>query len=801
MSDAEATRWISTVNTCLSAIWDPLVTELELRLTSSGGGVWDSLTTVDLVRFMLEAAGSDTTSVREATSALLATASALWQRQRVRSSSAQSHAAAAAEAGFPSAPLCRLLGLLAIALCRTVGVEDSASLQRRLAPWTSGCAELGLREPAMCAVLDARSKGLLLYLAMVERGDARLKLSVGRGGSLWEALPQWAASPVSDAGGASHSVKLFPRFHGEAGEGHGPRKEVFALFGTQMLHGPGDEGGAAPPGSKAVLPYAASSRQHWFDAARSRTTDGDKLCRFAGWLMGQAVSNRAHLEGAVALPPLLFRCLLAEGGRPAASIELLSDFDPPAAANLQSVAAMKPADFAAMCELEDLDPASTTRAQYVQAACERLLFGDDVGWQLDAVRAGFRDALPTEVLRRAELTPSQLASVVCGASDGGAESDFTINTTFRIALADDDFEGSEPLVESVWAVLSKWPPAQKRRFVKFVTGSDRLPPRGTEVITLQMAYAEIGRRRPGQKNSTLGMLPQAHTCDNLLELPNYWEALCEEHGMPLEARGTEAAALLAELEQLLQQRLMTAVHECDDYGLDEGGTLPVRQQLAPMPSVSVALGVGACAGIQSSCGLRTGSAARDTTNTAVSQGLPVSTGYAPLTGPPSDISDDAPDVVRALDEHDDEDELDTLLAGFDDSPRPAATRVDVAPAPAQLPAPVAAPPRPAPLPVAARSAAADHVPVAAPVAARRSPADYLDEFDIGDDDNVDDLIMQLGDDFSPATSPSPTPAVATPRDVAPLSRIVPPPRRDDSSASKLTAAEIDLDLEIEALDL
>ena len=68
-------------------------------------------------------------------------------------------------------------------------------------------------------------------------------------------------------------------------------------------------------------------------------------------------------------------------------------------------------------------------------------------------------------------------------------------------------------------MLSKWPPAQKRRFVKFVTGSDRLPPRGTEVITLQMAYAEIGRRRPGQKNSTLGMLPQAHTCFNELVLP------------------------------------------------------------------------------------------------------------------------------------------------------------------------------------------------------------------------------------------------------------------------------------------
>lgn len=762
----------------MDALWEPIIAEAEQRLSSpNAGGTWDSLTTVELARALLEVAGSEVASVREASSALLASASSLWQRQRTRSGIAHVNAAAS-EAAFQCAPLCRLLGMLAIALCRTVGVEEPSGVQRRLRPWTDCCTELGLREPALCALLDGRSKGLLLYLAMVERGDARLKLGVDRGGALWEALSQWAASPFHDEDEAPHSVKLFPRFHGEAGEGHGPRKELFAILGTQMLHGPGADHATPAVGAAgatpAVLPYAASSRQHWFDASRARSRDGEQLCRFAGWLMGQAVCNRAHLEGAVALPTLLFRCLLAEGGRPAASLELLTEFDPPAAANLQSVVAMSAADFGAMCELEDLDPQSTTRAQYVQTASERLLFGDGVGWQLDAVSAGFRRALPPEVLERVQLTPAQLASVVCGASDGGADADFALETTFRIALAADEFEGSEPLTESMWAVLGRWTPADKRRFVKFVTGSDRLPPRGTEVITLQVAQAEIGRRAGRRQNATLGMLPQAHTCDNLLELPNYWEALCESRGVPLTTRGAEATALIAELELLLQQRLTMAVHECDVYGLDDGYAPPTRSHFTSTPAIPV----GACVGINSTARLPP-----DATPGVPTASLPPPAAYYPPAA--GRLAAEAAVVADG----DDEAELDTLLAGFSPEASPLLQPIHVADAPS-------------PVPVRAPMA----VPDAPPAGGSHLPSLSM-PYDVGDMD-VDDLIHELGD-LSPS-SPLPPSARARfpaseassqPPGVATLSILPPTTRRDDSHASKLTAAEIDLDLEIEALDL
>ena len=53
-------------------------------------------------------------------------------------------------------------------------------------------------------------------------------------------------------------------------------------------------------------------------------------------------------------------------------------------------------------------------------------------------------------------------------------------------------------------MLGAWAPAEKRRFVKFVTGSARLPALGSEVMTVQVAYAEIG----ASARATLGMLPQ-----------------------------------------------------------------------------------------------------------------------------------------------------------------------------------------------------------------------------------------------------------------------------------------------------
>ena len=206
------------------------------------------------------------------------------------------------------------------------------------------------------------------------RGDTQLRLTCERGTALsegtalqWEhsACHQGSAPPQEgkqsreereeregreegeEREGGRLCAKLFPRFHNatiggfEQGEGHGPRKEFFALVGHQLLHGTGsgpaaaaaagggggggggggegrsggggDSGGGGSSGggggaassvvSPALMPYQSDARQHWFDAYAKRTAEAERLLTFVGWLMAQSAYNRSSLQ--VSEPTLL----------------------------------------------------------------------------------------------------------------------------------------------------------------------------------------------------------------------------------------------------------------------------------------------------------------------------------------------------------------------------------------------------------------------------------------------------------------------------------------------------------------
>ena len=806
-AESAASQWLKAVHVCVDAVWDPLVSSVEQKIATHGSGssVWDQLTTVEVLQFLLEATGGNPTSVCEATNALLAIAAALWRRQRQRSARGLPKSAAA-EAAFPSGPLCRLLGLLGICLCRTVGVEDPTGLSRRLTPWNNLRTAFGLDSSAhLCALLDGRAKGLLIYCRMVStHGDARLKLAVSREGALWDALPAWLDSPFADDDCEPRSCKLFPRFHGEAGEGHGPRKELFAIIGAQLLLGSDGGGGGSGGGSKsaAVLPYVTASRQHWLEPSLQKTREGERLCRFAGWLVGQSICNRAPLQSS-AFPPLLFRCLLGTddaGTDPTPTLELLEEFDPTAASNLKSIEKMKPADFEAMCELEDLDSSSTSREQYVRVACGRLLFGEEgtgVRWQLHALVEGFRQALPLSVLGEFDLTPSQLAHAVCGAADGGADAPFSITKTFRIAQVADDYIDCEPLCDALWRVLEAWPPREKRRFVKFVTGSDRLPPPGGEVISLQAPMVEL---RAG--TSLLGMLPQAHTCDNLLELPNYWEALCAQKGVPITTRSDKS--LVKELEKLLQQRLEMAV-SCDGYALDEtaeagGGGGGAHHATALRDRTNtMSADISGIMMPGGRCGDR-GETISPMYNNSSSSGNAAGNGSMSPRVQQQQIRAQAEraQAAQAAQAVEEEDMLDTLLIGTDiihqsSMPRPPPPRRVQQQQQSRPPAALPPSERAVDISELGDDDLMNHI--------QEMPshqADAVTAFKLDDDsdEGVDDLITQLGVQEGSAS----------PRRAQP-----PPPRAIELTAqrtagdvdSKLTQSDIDIDLEleIEALDL
>ena len=269
-------------------------------------------------------------------------------------------------------------------------------------------------------------------------------------------------------------------------------------------------------------------------------------------------------------------------------MEILAEFDPIAAQRLALVARMPSLEFADLCELDGLEPAATSRDGYVKAAAARLLYGEqqEAHWQLAALCEGFETALPRSCLEAARVSALQLGQIISGVGGGaagdekdeavGGASDFALRAAFRVAVSD-ELIASGPLMTAFWRVVDGWAPPAKRRLVHFITGSERLPAPGSELITITPASTEA------DESALLGMLPQAHTCDNLLELPNYYHALIARNkqlppqtAVPQSTAQSRAVPQLQELEQVLHERLWMAVHECAAYGIDELAAPTVR---------------------------------------------------------------------------------------------------------------------------------------------------------------------------------------------------------------------------------
>ena len=234
--DREVTGWLEALQAALDALWEPLVSRAEARLAAPGAvPAYDSLKPASLLMLMCDVAGlaeEEQWPAAAACGGLLRMGAALWERTQGpgRAPSAE------AEARFVNASLCRLLALLSLALTRTVAVEDAASFGAKLQAWRALMSIFGLGRPHVCPMLDAASKGLLLYTDAAVRGDAQLRLTCARGTALSDALPQWEQSPCHRAaqegrgggeggrggeGGESGEggegglvcAKLFPRFH------------------------------------------------------------------------------------------------------------------------------------------------------------------------------------------------------------------------------------------------------------------------------------------------------------------------------------------------------------------------------------------------------------------------------------------------------------------------------------------------------------------------------------------------------------------------------------------------------------
>jgi alpha-tubulin suppressor-like RCC1 family protein len=126
----------------------------------------------------------------------------------------------------------------------------------------------------------------------------------------------------------------------------------------------------------------------------------------------------------------------------------------------------------------------------------------------------------------------EMQELLCGSHDVGDISLLRLRTTYK-----GEYDDEHPVIQYLWDVLSELSIADIRKFLMFVTGSDRVPVGG-----LQKMNMVVQSTRPMSASLAL---PASHTCFNILDLPVTYES-----------------------KKILQERLMFALeHAAVGFGL------------------------------------------------------------------------------------------------------------------------------------------------------------------------------------------------------------------------------------------
>ncbi|XP_022919461.1 probable E3 ubiquitin-protein ligase HERC4 isoform X2 [Onthophagus taurus] len=141
------------------------------------------------------------------------------------------------------------------------------------------------------------------------------------------------------------------------------------------------------------------------------------------------------------------------------------------------------------------------KGEYVDLYVD-YIFNKSVKEHFNAFRDGFMKVCGGRVL---ELFHSQeLMAVVTG------NENYDWHALEEAAEYKGDYKSSDQTIRWFWEVIHELPLADKKKFLLFLTGSDRIPIQGMKAIKILI-----------QPTTDDKYLPVAHTCFNLLDLPRY----------------------------------------------------------------------------------------------------------------------------------------------------------------------------------------------------------------------------------------------------------------------------------------
>jgi len=183
----------------------------------------------------------------------------------------------------------------------------------------------------------------------------------------------------------------------------------------------------------------------------------------------------------------------------------------------------------------DAEEVSLANVDEYVALCVRFLMHDGIARALKAVRQGLSEVCDLDVLRC--MMPDEFEASLCGepfssfsssSSSSSSSSrrayDFSVTTLKRYTHTKNGYDHDSLTIRMLFKVLSEFSSTEQRQFVRFVTGSPRLPMGGLKNLHPRLSIVRVpchSKQEPP--------LPSVMTCTNTLKLPDYTtEAVLKE---------------------------------------------------------------------------------------------------------------------------------------------------------------------------------------------------------------------------------------------------------------------------------
>lgn len=343
---------------------------------------------------------------------------------------------------------------------------------------------------------------------------------------------------VSDMDAAKDNTDM-----GEDGAGQVTRDDK--TLGEAKRGGGGDDGGDGDDDNEVdqfvLAPNGLFPAPLPADAPAHRQADVKQFFTFLGRFVAQAMQDRRLLDLPLSVPfcklvrgdPVTLADVRQLDGQLYTSLSWLQD-------TAASAAAAKAAgDDAAVAEAAatvdglclqftlpghadvELVPGGKSRAlslaslpEYLEAVM-RSMFVDTVRKQVCAFRAGFADFAPPGALQL--FSAEELALLLSSAADY-SDRHWNPRMLERHVVCNHGYDVRSPQVQQLLALVSAMDVADKQLFLRFITGSPRLPLGGFGALSPKFT---IVKSVPPAGYAPDEMLPTCSTCQVYLKLPGY----------------------------------------------------------------------------------------------------------------------------------------------------------------------------------------------------------------------------------------------------------------------------------------